>query len=146
LAAADVIISSTGAQRPIIDRAMLKSAIALRPSRPMFLIDIAVPRDVTADAADLENLFLYDIDDLQNVVSEHVNSRKSEAEKAEAIIESEAAEFGDVLRAFTLVPLIRALREHAENMRKAEVDRFLAQHAEISQNLREDFERMHQRL
>ncbi|HEY9070449.1 MAG TPA: glutamyl-tRNA reductase [Candidatus Ozemobacteraceae bacterium] len=140
LAAADVVITSTGAQRPIISRAMLETAIRKRPNRPMFVIDIAVPRDIPADAGEIENLFLYDIDDLQNVVDEHLGQRRQEADRASAIVEQEAAGFRLVLESFTLVPLIRALREQAETLRRSELERFLAQHGELSPELRDAFE------
>ncbi len=140
IAAADVVISSTGAQRPIINRAELESAMRKRPNRPMFVIDIAVPRDVAADAGEIENLFLYDIDDLQKVVDENLGQRRHEAERAEAIVAQEAGGFKLVLEAFTLVPLIKALRDQNETMRKSELDRFLSQHADLPPQVREAFD------
>jgi len=140
IAAADVVITSTGAQRPIISRADLEAAMRKRPNRPMFVIDIAVPRDVAADAGEIENLFLYDIDDLQKVVDENLGQRRHEAERAETIVTQEAGGFKLVLEAFTLVPLIKALREQNEMMRKSELDRFLSQQTDLPPQLREAFD------
>lgn len=140
ISAADVIITSTGAQRPIITRALLETCMGKRPNRPMFVIDIAVPRDVVADAGQIENLFLYDIDDLQNVVDENMGRRRQEAERGDAIASQEAAGFKLILESFTLVPLIKALRERTELLRKAELERFLARHAELTPQQREDFD------
>lgn len=125
LAEADMIISSTGAPRPILGRESLEAAMQARSWRPMFTIDIAVPRDIAPEAADLENLFLYDIDDLQGVVDENLDQRRVEAGKAETIIQSETSAFQLTVDAFTVVPLIRALRERAEEIRQGEIERFL---------------------
>lgn len=140
IAAADVVITSTGAQRPIISRPELETAMKKRPNRPMFVIDIAVPRDVAADAGEIENLFLYDIDDLQKVVDENLGRRRQEAELGDAIALQEAAGFKLVLESFTLVPLIKALRERTELMRKSELDAFLAQHADLTPQQCDEFD------
>lgn len=140
ISAADVVITSTGAQRPILSRALLESAMGKRPNRPMFVIDIAVPRDVVADAGKIENLFLYDIDDLQHVVDENLGRRLQEAERGDAVVAQEAAGFKLVLESFTLVPLIKSLRERMDQMRKSELDGFLAQHPELTPEQREQFE------
>ncbi len=120
---ADVLISSTGAPRPIIDRARLAAVMADRPDRPLFAIDIAVPRDLAPDCGDLDNVFLYDIDDLQNVVDEGLSLRRQEAARADAIVEQEVARFRETLESFAMAPLVVALRERAEALRRAELEK-----------------------
>ncbi len=125
LTAADIVISSTGAPRPILDRSVLAAPLAARPYRPMFLIDIAVPRDIAGDCADMHNVFLYNIDDLQGVVDEHHDLRRREAQHATEMVAEEVARFEELSRSRTVTPLIRSLRERADRLRRDEVDRFL---------------------
>ncbi|NLI76694.1 MAG: glutamyl-tRNA reductase [Candidatus Riflebacteria bacterium] len=120
---ADVLISSTGAPRPIIDRTRLAAVMADRPDRPLFAIDIAVPRDLAPDCGDLDNVFLYDIDDLQNVADEGLSRRRQEAALATAIVEQEVARFQETLESFAMAPLVVALRERAEALRRAELEK-----------------------
>lgn len=123
---ADVVITSTGAPAPILGRELVAAAIARRPWRPLFLIDIAVPRDVDRASHDLENVYVYDIDDLQGVVDEHLGHRRVEADKAAVICDHEAGSFELAQNARPLVPLIRGLRERMEDIRLAELARFQA--------------------
>jgi glutamyl-tRNA reductase len=143
---ADIVVSSTGAPRPVITRDMLQRVMQARASKPLFLIDIAVPRDVEAACDAIENVFLYNVDDLQGVVDENMNVRKQEAQKARGIIDEEVAQFQTMMSAFSVVPLIRSLREKAEEFRKGELERFLAKHKDLPAPLLEDIEQFSQGL
>src|SRR5207248_5838354 len=94
-----------------------------RKNRPMFFIDIAVPRDVDAGMSKLDGIFVYDIDDLQSVVSTNMTGRRREAERANQIIDSELEKFFLRLRSRQLAPTIVSLQEHLETIRQAEVDK-----------------------
>ncbi|MFZ2958474.1 MAG: glutamyl-tRNA reductase [Candidatus Ozemobacteraceae bacterium] len=126
LVEADLLITSTGAPRPILGPSDLSRAIDRRPYRPLFAIDIAVPRDIASGCENIENLFVYDIDDLQGVVDENFDRRRTEAEKAAIIASYEANAFQFTLGAYSAVPLIRLLREKAEDMRAMEFERFVS--------------------
>jgi glutamyl-tRNA reductase len=121
LAGADVVVSSTGAPGFVITREQVEAGIGRRRGAPLFLIDLAVPRDVEPSVAGLEGCFLYDIDDLEAVVAESLAGRRREAERAETIVAAEAASFRDWLASLDVVPAITSLREHAEAIRTAEL-------------------------
>jgi glutamyl-tRNA reductase len=125
LAYTDIVISSTSAPHPIIAPAMVREALRARRSRPMFFIDIAVPRDVDPAVNTLENVFLYDIDDLHNVVQENRRERQHEALAAEALIWQEVQQFQQWLAVRDAVPTIVAMRQHAEAIRLQELERAL---------------------
>jgi len=114
---ADVVVSSTSSSEPI----MFRDQVPARKGRPLFVIDLAVPRDVDPDVARLEDCYLYDIDDLQAVVRESLNGRWREAERAEAIVEHEAERFRDWQASLHVVPAIASLRERAESIRSGEL-------------------------
>ena len=97
--------------------------MARRKNRPMFFIDIAVPRDVDPELNKVDGIFVYDIDDLQQAVSSHVADRKKEAEKAEAIVNAEVDKFQARLQTLDVVPTIVSLQDHLETIRQAEIDR-----------------------
>jgi glutamyl-tRNA reductase len=120
---ADIVITSTGAPHAIFRREHGEQFLARRKNRPMFFIDIAVPRDVSPDMAKLDGIFTYDIDDLQQAVSSHVADRRHEAERAEAIIASEVESFEGRLHTLDVVPTIVSLQDHLETIRQAEIDR-----------------------
>jgi glutamyl-tRNA reductase len=124
---ADIVITSTGAPHAIFRREHGEQFLARRKNRPMFFIDIAVPRDVSPEMAKLDGIFAYDIDDLQQAVSSHVADRRKEAELAEAIISSEVenfkARFEARLNTLDVVPTIVSLQDHLETIRQAEIDR-----------------------
>jgi len=132
LARADMVISSTGAQRPILTRAMLRQTVHARRGKPIFLIDIAVPRDVEPEAADLDDLFLYNIDDLQAVVEKSLALRQSEVERVDAIVEEEVHRFLVWLRTQEVGPTISALQRHAEMISAREMDQLRARLAHLS--------------
>jgi len=94
-----------------------------RRNRPLFIIDIAVPRDVEAAAAEIEDVFLYNIDDLQASVRENMARRTSEVTRAEAIVDEELDKFGSWMRARGVIPTVVALRQSFESIRRAELDR-----------------------
>jgi glutamyl-tRNA reductase len=125
LAYTDIVISSTSAPHPIIAPAMVREALRARRNRPMFFIDIAVPRDVDPVVNTLENVFLYDIDDLQHVVQENRRERQREALAAEALIWQEVRQFQQWLAGRDAVPTIVALRQHAEALRQQELEKAL---------------------
>jgi glutamyl-tRNA reductase len=109
---ADIVVSSTGASGAIITREMIKRVLPERTA-PLFLIDIAVPRDIEPDVHELDNVYLYDIDDLQEIVSANLQLREQEAEKVRHMIEEEVRVFRDWVQTLGVVPLITALREKA---------------------------------
>jgi glutamyl-tRNA reductase len=120
---ADIVITSTGSPHAIFRREHGEQFLSRRKNRPMFFIDIAVPRDVAPDMAELDGIFVYDVDDLQQAVSSHVSDRRKEAEKAEAIIASEVEKFEARTHTLDVVPTIVSLQDHLETIRQAEIDR-----------------------
>ena len=120
---ADIVITSTGAPVAIFKREHGEMFLARRKNRPMFFIDIAVPRDVDPEMNKLDGIFVYDIDDLQDAVSTHVQGRKKEAERAEIIIELEVERFHARLQTLHVVPTIVSLQDQFEAIRQAELDR-----------------------
>jgi glutamyl-tRNA reductase len=110
---ADILISSTGANDFVITKEMMAQVEKLRKGKPLFMVDIAVPRDLDPRLAELENVFLYDIDDLEGIVEANMKERKKEAEKIKIIIESEIVEFKQWLTTLGVVPVISALRDKA---------------------------------
>lgn len=120
---ADIVITSTGAPVAIFRREHGEIFLSARKNRPMFFIDIAVPRDVDPEMNKLDGIFVYDIDDLQDAVSSHVEGRQKEADRAESIIESEVERFQARLRTLHVVPTIVSLQEQFETIRQAELDR-----------------------
>jgi glutamyl-tRNA reductase len=120
---ADIVITSTGAPHAIFRREHGEMFLARRKNRPMFFIDIAVPRDVDSGMNKLDGIFVYDIDDLQQAVSSHVADRRKEAEHAEIIIVAEVERFQARLQTLDVVPTIVSLQDHLETIRQAEIDR-----------------------
>jgi glutamyl-tRNA reductase len=127
LAAADVVISSTGAREPVLTYAMFKRVAKARRWREMIVIDIAVPRDAEAKIADLDGVYLYDIDDLDKVVKANLAERQKSAAQAAKIVEHEAGQFEHWLRTQGVVPTIRALRARFAEVGDAEVAKALDQ-------------------
>jgi glutamyl-tRNA reductase len=123
LAASDIVITATGAAAPILTKARVEAVMRPRRNRPLFIIDIAVPRDVEAAAGEIEQVFLYNIDDLQAAVRENLARRASEVTRAEAIVDEELEKFGSWLRARGVIPTVVALRQSFESIRRAELDR-----------------------
>lgn len=126
LATVDIVITSTGAPEPIIRKADVQRGLATRRSRPLFFIDIGVPRDVESAVNGLEAVFCYDIDDLRQVVEANVRERLREAQKAEALVEREVLRFMARAHDLEVVPTIVFLRERLETIRQGEVDKALS--------------------
>jgi glutamyl-tRNA reductase len=120
---ADIVITSTGAPHAIFRREHGECFLQRRKNRPMFFVDIAVPRDVDAEMGKLDGIFLYNIDDLQSLVSANAANRAREAERAAAIIETEIDRFEARLQTREVAPTIVSLQEHLETIRQAEIDR-----------------------
>jgi glutamyl-tRNA reductase len=120
---ADIVITSTGAPHAIFRREHGEQFLNRRKNRPMFFIDIAVPRDVDPAMNKLDGIFVYDIDDLQQAVASHVADRRKEAERAEAIVTAEVERFQARLQTLDVVPTIVSLQDHLETIRQAELDR-----------------------
>ncbi|MGE5736708.1 MAG: glutamyl-tRNA reductase, partial [Acidobacteriota bacterium] len=120
---ADIVITSTGAPHAIFRREHGELFLSRRRNRPMFFIDIAVPRDVDPGLNELDGIFVYDIDDLQQAVTSHVADRRKEAERAEAIVALEVQRFQARLQTLDVVPTIVSLQDHLETIRQAEIDR-----------------------
>jgi glutamyl-tRNA reductase len=120
---ADVVLSSTGAPGWLLTRAHVEATLHVRKGRPLFLIDLAVPRDLDPAIHELEGCYLYDIDDLDAVVAETLAGRRREAERAEAIVAGEADRFRDWQASLDVVPAIASLRARAEEIRAAELER-----------------------
>jgi glutamyl-tRNA reductase len=129
---ADIVITSTGAPVAIFRREHGEKFLARRRNRPMFFIDIAVPRDVDPEVNKLDGIFVYDIDDLQQVVSTHVADRRREAQRAEEIINDEVERFLARMQTLDVVPTIVSLQEHLETIRQAEIDRVRGRLGELS--------------
>jgi glutamyl-tRNA reductase len=128
----DIVITSTGAPHAIFRREHGELFMSRRKNRPMFFIDIAVPRDVDPEMNKVDGIFVYDIDDLQQAVSSHVADRKKEAERAADIIESEVLRFQARLQTLNVVPTIVSLQDHLETIRQAEIDRVRGRRGSLS--------------
>jgi glutamyl-tRNA reductase len=123
LAASDIVVTATGAASPILTKARVEQVMRPRRNRPLFIIDIAVPRDVEAAAGEIEQVFLYNIDDLQATVRENLARRASEVARAEAIVTEEVEKFGAWFRSRGVIPTVVALRQRFESIRRAELER-----------------------
>jgi glutamyl-tRNA reductase len=126
LARADVVLSSIGSTRPILERETVERALRERSHRPLFLVDLGVPRNAEPEINELENVYLYDIDDLGAVSSENAEERRREAARGEAIVVEQQQRFDGWFAALRAVPTIRHLRAHAESIRNGELQRSLA--------------------
>jgi glutamyl-tRNA reductase len=138
LAASDIVITATGAASPVLTKARIEAAMRQRRSRPLFIIDIAVPRDVEAAAGEIEQVFLYNIDDLQAAVRENMARRTSEVTRAEAIVDEELDKFGSWMRARGVIPTVVALRQSFEAIRRAELDRLDFKLSALPQEARDE--------
>ena len=118
----DVIVSSTASQLPIIGKGMVERALRERRHRPVFLLDLAVPRDIEAEVADLGDAYLYTVDDMMQVVSSGQAARQRAAAEAEQMVDSKVAEFMSWQRRRQSVPLIRSLRDEGERARQQVLD------------------------
>jgi glutamyl-tRNA reductase len=117
LARADIVVSSTASQLPILGKGSVESAIKARKHKPMFMVDLAVPRDIEPEVEQLRDVYLYTVDDLRNTVEENLRSRQQAAKQAEEIIDVEVTHFLDWLRAQGATSTIRDLRSHVQLIR-----------------------------
>ncbi len=143
---ADIIITSTAAPTFIVNEEMISTAIQKRKNKPIFLIDIAVPRDIAPEVNELENVYLYDIDDLQNVVNANMEERQKEAESAMEIINQEVTKFNYWFSTLDAIPTIVEMRNRAEDMRAFEVDKTLKNMEHLSSDDKEAINQLTQSL
>ena len=123
LASQDIIITSTASPLPILGKGLVERVIKQRKHRPMFMVDLAVPRDIEAEVGELDDVFLYTVDDLAQVIEAGIGNRQLAAEEAEAIIEIQVRDFLHWMETRSVVPTIRGLRDNAERMRRHELER-----------------------
>jgi glutamyl-tRNA reductase len=121
----DIVITSTASQLPIVGLGMVERAIKARRHRPIFMVDLAVPRDIEPEVAQLDDVFLYTVDDLAQVVNDGMENRQAAALDAELIVDSRVETFMQWLKKRNAVPTIKALRDQAESTRQAELDKAL---------------------
>jgi glutamyl-tRNA reductase len=142
LARVDIVLCSTGASQPVLRRDRVERAMKLRKGRFLFLIDIAVPRDVEPEVGALENVFLYDVDALDQVVAQNRAQRASEAAEAEAMVEAELKRHYEHELSLGAVPTIKLLRGRFLDVAKAEVERTLARISTLSERDRQSLAAM----
>jgi glutamyl-tRNA reductase len=126
LAEADVVLACIAAERPLLDAPLFEDALRARRRRPIFVIDIGVPRNVDPDVNRLDDVYLYDLDDLAGVAEANAEERRRETIRAEGIVQEEAERFAGWLAALAAVPTIRRLRDRAEAVRQAELAKWAA--------------------
>jgi len=129
---ADIVVSSTAAPGYVITHDQVKGSMKRRRNRPLFFIDIAVPRDVDPEVNNLENVYVYDIDDLKGIIQGNISQRREEAVKAERIVEEEVIKFEQWLKTLEVVPTIVSLKEKAERVRQAELKKSLLSLGDLS--------------
>ena len=121
----DIVVGCTGSPGYVLDAGMVENAIARRPDKPLFLIDIAVPRDIDPDAAEIPNVHLHDVDDLQAISNTNRLERERQAGHAEEIVAQETIQFLEWYQGLDKMPTISALRRRAEDIREQELERLL---------------------
>jgi glutamyl-tRNA reductase len=121
----DIVVSCTASSLPILGKGLVERALRARKRRPMFMVDLAVPRDIEAEVGELDDVFLYTLDDLEGIVRGNLDARRASLEQAEAIIETQVGQFMHWMRSRAAVPLIRSLREQGEAARRQELERAL---------------------
>ncbi len=127
LAEADIVVSSTASTLPILGKGLLESAIKKRKHKPIFMVDLAVPRDIEAEVAQLKDIYLYTVDDLKNTINENINSRRQAAKKAEEIIDTQVEHFLGWLRSQGAQTTIKDYRLQAEIIREQVLQKSLSQ-------------------
>lgn len=140
LGGVDIVISSTGATTPVVTRALVERVTSGRRSRPLFFVDIAVPRDVEEGVDGIPNVYRYDIDDLKQVVDANIRERLREAQRAEALVERETGKFLARLRDVEVIPTIVSLRERLEEIRAGEVRKTLARLGDATPEMQQAIE------
>lgn len=142
MAEVDIVISSTGAPHCVISREQMLGIMRVRRNKPIFLIDIAVPRDIDPLIRTVYNAFLYDLDDLQAVVAENTDRRHKEAEQAERIVEQEVDGFLRWYQGLSVTPTVAHLRQHADDIRTKELEQALSRLKHLSDKDRETIDLM----
>lgn len=122
---ADIVITSTASQLPILGKGAVEQAIKARKHRPMLMVDIAVPRDIEAQVADLRDVYLYSVDDLREIVDQNMRSRHQEAGKADELIAEGVSQYLEELRSLAAVDVVKDYRRMAEQLREQELQRAL---------------------
>jgi glutamyl-tRNA reductase len=138
----DIVVSSTASPEYVVTREQVKGSLRKRRNRPLFFIDIAVPRDVEPRVNDLDNVYVYDIDDLKGVIQINMAQRQQEAVKAERIVEEEVIKFEKWLNTLEVVPTIISLKEKAESVRQAELKKSLTSLTALSSSQLEMLEKL----
>ncbi len=146
LVLSDIVISSTGAPHFIIKGEDIKKVMVRRRHRPMFFIDIAVPRDIEPSVNDIDNAYLYNVDDLQSVVDGNIKERRKEADKAEKIVEEEVGTFEKWIASLQVVPTIVQLRQSVELMRAVELEKSLGRLPHLGEKDREQVAQLTQSI
>jgi glutamyl-tRNA reductase len=146
LASADIVISSTGAPHIIVTPGMIQRVMQLRPQRPLVLIDIAVPRDIDPEVANVPAVKLYDIDHLNERLEHSLAERAAQVPQVKAILEEEAASFSEYLKSMKMLPIIADIRQQAEAIRQAELEKTLNRMPNLTDNERARIEAMTQAL
>jgi len=119
----DIVVSCTASSLPILGKGLIERALRARRRRPMFMVDLAVPRDIEVEVAEMDDVFLYTVDDLSELVAANLDARRSAVEQAEAIIETQVGQFMHWMDAREGVPLIRTLRDQVDAARRQELQR-----------------------
>jgi glutamyl-tRNA reductase len=119
----DIVITATASQLPIIGKGLLETVLKHREKKPLFMVDLAVPRDIEPEIAELENVYLYNIDDLQNITAQNKQNREEAAAQAEAIIDIQARHYLQKLQILNAGDMIRHFRNRMESMRDEEVEK-----------------------
>ncbi len=146
LLSADILISSTGAPHLILSERMVNDAMIAREQRPLVLIDIAVPRDIDPDAAQIPHVKLYDIDNLNEKLEGALAERMAEVPQVHAILDEEISEFAEYVRSLEMIPLIADIRQHAESIRQVMLEKTLRRLPDLTETERERIEAMTQAL
>lgn len=138
---ADVVVAATGATAPVLDRAAVAAAVDARGPTPLLLVDLGIPRDVEPGVHELEGVFLYDLDDLEEVTAESRNQRAAAAEQGEQLVADAALLFGDWVASRAVVPVISELQERLHALAARELEKSLKRVADVDPTLREACER-----
>ena len=136
----DIVVSSTGSQEPIIRYQDVKSRMRERRNKPLFFIDIAVPRDIDPRVNEIDNVYVYDIDDLQGVIDLNREERRNQAQTAEHIVDEETIKFKKWMNSLSAVPTIVSVREKAETIRQNEIRKTFSQLPDLSDREKEAIE------
>jgi glutamyl-tRNA reductase len=146
LASADILISSTGAPHTILSSEMIRQAMEARPQRPLFLIDIAVPRDIDPDAANIPQVKLYDIDSLNDKLEHSLAERMAEVPQVKAILDEELVGFTEYMKSLEMIPIIADIRQQAETIRQEMLEKTLRRLPDLTEAERARIEAMTQAL